>query len=126
MKLVIRSVGSAAHPNLRRDTPNDPEKFAEFVHVDIGTKPGKGADTFTILVATPSGLASLEDRDGIIAQRPVVILRRFDVDVLWRWLEKTVSACEAETWPQSVEKLQHFFNWEFAYLEKSKSGPSQP
>lgn len=40
-------------------------------------------------------------------------MSRYDHDDLWRWLERTVEACEAETWPACVEKLQRWFGWEY-------------
>jgi hypothetical protein len=37
------------------------------------------------------------------------VLEQFDFDVMFDWLQRTVKACEAETWPASVENLERFF-----------------
>lgn len=113
MKLVIRSAGVWGHPNLRTWAPDDPDVFAELVMLDIGPRKGKGADSFTLRVATPAGLDRLEARDGIVATRPLLVMRRYDFDDLWRWIERTVASCEAETWPACVENLRRYFAWEY-------------
>jgi hypothetical protein len=63
-KLVIRSVSVWGHPNIRTWQPDDPGAIAEVVSLDIGERSKDGADTFTIRVATPAGLAALEAREG--------------------------------------------------------------
>ena len=113
MKLVIRSAGTWDHPNIRTWDPADPRVFAEELRVDIGPRGGKDADSFTIRVATPAGLDALEERDGILANRPLLVMRQYDFENLWRWLETTVEACTADTWPASVENLRRYFNWEY-------------
>jgi hypothetical protein len=112
-KLVIRSVSVWGHPNIRTWKPDDPDKFAEVVSVDIGERSKDGADTFTIRVATPAGLATLEARDGILATRPLLIMQRYDFADLWRWLERTVAECEQDSWVASVESLRRYLGWEY-------------
>lgn len=121
MKIGIRSAGIWGHPNLRTWEPEDPDVVAESLIVDIGPKARgkvdqgnvKKADMFTLRVATPRGLETLEYKDGILATRPLLVMRRYDYDDLWRWLERTVASCEAETWRECVEKLQRYFHWEY-------------
>lgn len=111
--LVIRSVSVWGHPNIRTWQPDDPEKIAETVTVEIGERSKDSADQFTIRVATPAGLAMLEARDGIVAMRPVLVMARYDFQDLWRWLETTVVHCERDSWTHSVEMLQRYFQWEY-------------
>jgi len=113
MKLVIRSAGVWAHPNLRTWEPEDPASVAETVLIDIGERDKKSADSFTLRVATPAGLDRLDARDGIIATRPLLVMRRYDFDDLWRWLERTVASCEADSWSACVENLRRHFAWEY-------------
>ncbi|WP_394829153.1 Imm8 family immunity protein [Pendulispora albinea] len=113
MKLVIRGHGIVGRGNLRLWQPENPDVVAEYLYVDIGSKPGKGADTFSILVATPAGLDTLEEREGILASRALLVMKRYNFEDLWRWLERTVSKCEAETWNACVEKLRIYFQWEY-------------
>jgi hypothetical protein len=113
MKPIIKAVGVWGHPNIRTWQPDDPAVFAEVVSLDIGPKSSKAADSFSIRVATPAGLANLDSKDGIIAVRPLLVMDRYDYDNLWRWLDEKVSECDAETWPGCVEKLRLYFGWEY-------------
>jgi len=91
------------------------------IYLDIGPKQGKrqGTDRFAIHLATPSGLDTLEAEDGILMDRRVVVMKRYDFDDLWRWLERTVSSCEAGTWPECLDKLRTHFHWEYDGYKES-------
>ena len=101
------------HHNIRTWEPDDPDVIAAIFRLEIGFNARKGTDMFTIRVATPLGLSTLEDNDGIIADRPLLVMRRYDFDSLMKWVNETVAYCEAETWDECVENLRLFFNWEF-------------
>jgi hypothetical protein len=114
MRLVIRSVSSIDCPNVRIWRPDDAAVVAEELTVRIGPKSEKIADTFFLRVATPAGLASLSPSDGILAAHPLLVMRRYDFDDLWRWLEQRVAECEADTWLSCVDKLGAYFRCEHA------------
>jgi hypothetical protein len=119
LRLVIRSVSVWGHPNIRTWEPENPGKIAEIVTVDIGPKTKKHADSFTIRVATPLGLTTLQPNNGILAIRPLLIMERYNFHDLWRWLETTVAKCEDETWNGCVDRLQRYFNWEYQGYKES-------
>lgn len=113
MKPEIKSVALWGHGDVRRWRPPDPSCVAEELFVDIGPKGNKKSDSFRIRVATPAGLEALEDRDGVIAVSPLLILRRFDVSTILKWLDQTAAKCEAPSWAECVEKLKVYFGWEY-------------
>lgn len=113
MKLVIKSAAVWGQANIRKWEPENPQCVAEEVIVDIGPKAGKQADSFRLRVATPERLAALDDRDGILATSPLLVMRRYDGDALWPWLERTVASCEADTWRDCVDKLKVYFGREY-------------
>ena len=113
MKLEIHSVNSWNHPDIPTWEPEDPSDIAEELILDIGQKGKKGADMFTLRIATPAGLSKLSAKDGIVAVRPLLVIDRFDWHSLWAWLEKTVKSCEGETWPDCVHELRVHFLWEY-------------
>jgi hypothetical protein len=113
MKPIIYSVGTDDGINLRIWQPEDEEVFVMFISIGIGRKGKKGSDDFSIRIATPKGLMNLESDDGIIATRSLLIMERYNFQSLWRWLEKTVASCEGSTWPECVEKLRYYFDWEY-------------
>jgi hypothetical protein len=112
MKLVIHRVSCWEHPNVRTWEPPDPDDVAEELMLDIGSRGNRGTDNFTLRVATPKGLSRSPSERGIIAAR-LLVMARYDYDDLWSWLEKTVEACEAETWLDCVAKLSRYFFWEY-------------
>jgi hypothetical protein len=126
VKPGILSAGIAGNPNIRKWEPDDPDVVSTFLFINVGPRTrGKGAldqvkksDLFTLMVATPAGLDTLEPKDGILlAGRKLLVMRRYDFDDLWRWLEHTVDACEAATWAECVDKLRVHFNWEFENMK---------
>lgn len=119
LRLVIRSVSVWGHPNIRTWEPENPKEIAEIVTVDIGPKTKKQADSFTIRVATPRGLETLQPRDGILAIRPLLIMERYNFHDLWQWLEQIVAKCEVETWNGCVDQLQRYFDWEYQGYKES-------
>ncbi|MET0286094.1 MAG: Imm8 family immunity protein [Polyangiales bacterium] len=117
LKLKIRGVGSASFPSSQSSAPATTDHFSSVVLVDIGTKHKSQSETFTLRVATPSGLAAMEDLNGVIAGSPLLVLRRFDVDVLTAWLERTVASCAALSWNECVDNLRMHFDHEFSFLD---------
>lgn len=113
MQLVVHSLSIDGHRNIRTWEPADPLKVAEGVTLEIGPRGKKNVDIFWIEVATPRGLEELEAKDGIIAHRPLVVLERYDYHLLWDWVMKTVSSCEAQSWNDCLSRLRRFFGWEY-------------
>lgn len=111
--LVVHSLSTWEHPNLRLWSPPDPSVVAETVTAQIGHRKSKGSDLFTVRVATPKGLASLTARDGILATRPLLVMERFDYDDLFRWFEATLATCDGDEWKVCVEKLRRHLDWEY-------------
>lgn len=118
----ILSAGIDNIHNLRQWEPEDPDVVCTSLFIGIGPRTrGKGAlnqikksDTFTLQVATPAGLDALEMQDGLVLfNRKLLIMRRYDFDTLWRWLERTLASCEGATWQECVDKLRAHFHWEF-------------
>ncbi len=112
-QLILRGLSAWGHPNLRTWQPEYPDNFTEVILVDIGHRSRAGNDTFSIRVATPAGLASLESRDGIIAMRPLLVMDQFNYDYLWSWFESITTRCDGGDWMVCVERLQRFLDWEY-------------
>lgn len=116
MKPVIHAIWSVQTGTLRTYVPPDPEDVALWVLLGIspkGVKRSERSDEFVLLVATPSGLRGLPANRGIIAFRHTVVMDRFDYDLLWAWLERTVAECEGMTWRDCLDQLRVRFQWEF-------------
>jgi len=121
MKPIIHQVSCWDHPNVRTWEPLDSADVAEELMLHIGARGTKGADNFTLRVATPTGLSGLPSERGIIATRPLLVMARYDYEDLWSYLEETVKECEAETWLDCVAKLGRYFRWEYEDFKWSNS-----
>lgn len=117
MKLSIRSVGVWGCANIRSWKPREPGVITEDVLVDVGKANAGSADTFVVRLATPDGLKTLEERDSILATRPILVVRRYDWAVVETWLENVVSSCESDSWSECVANLRLHFTWEFANIQ---------
>ena len=119
MKLVIHSVGTWSHPNIRLWEPDNADDFAITLTVNIGPKGQKGGDDFYIKYATPIGLNHLENPSNILSDRSLIVTKKFDYQELWKWLSETIKSCEKQTWAECVEKLLRYFDWEFENYTQS-------
>ena len=113
MKLIIKFACVSDGVNLRAWEPTDNKTISEFIYLEIGEKGKKNSDGFTIRDATPEGLKNLSPINKIIAERPLIIMREYNFQELWKWLEDVVSSCEGDTWLQSIEHLKRYFDWEY-------------
>jgi hypothetical protein len=118
---VIRPVlhgVSVDDKDLRGWVPDDPDVVAITLQLRIGSKGGRRAptDDFAILLATPAGLDACEDTDGVIALRKVLVVRRYDHDVVHTFLEKTIASCVAHDWAGCAERLSTYFDHEFDFV----------
>ena len=120
MKLVIRSISTWAAPNLRIWFPEDDLCFADTGGLTIGPHPGNKTDSFYLRVDTTAGLATVQPDDGIVAAGPVLILVRYDFDILWNWVSHVVKKSEAASWSECVENLKRFFAWEYDNYSEDK------
>lgn len=114
MRLVLHSVATASIRNLRTWSPEDPEVFCETLYLYIGPGPrSHGTNIFTITAATPKGLMARGAVNNIICEGPMLIIQVYDWTTLWSWLDRTVRACLAPTWDESVQRLRRWFRWEY-------------
>ena len=122
-KLKIFGIVTSSNEDLRSWVPESYNDFSTYVLVYIGTKKGKGADIFTILAASPLGLAGLVPKDGILYDRPLVVLEKYDDQILRRWIQKKVKECQRNSWEESLLQLRKTFRWEFEFEANSKFSP---
>ena len=113
MKLVLHGIGTWEHPNLRTWAPIDPETIAEELTLTIGPKDKKGSDDFFVRLATPGGLNNLNDSNGLISVGPLIVIRKYDFQLIFELLQTTVNGCEGASWLDCVENLRRHFRWEY-------------
>ena len=121
MKPVLHGAGTCEHRNLRTFEPKHPESVHLVLQIDVGPPGQKGSTSFTVRVVTPKGLATLPAPKRIIASGKLLVLARYDYDVVWRWVEQTVAKCEAHSWSGCVELLRRKFDWELEGYREYRS-----
>jgi Immunity protein 8 len=84
------------------------------VEMSIGERGSRKRDLFQVMIGTPeafrkraaAGVAVLNDRG-------LILVSEFSWRPIRRHLEDIVKQCEADTWNESVLRLQRFFRWEY-------------
>ena len=123
MRPILKNVGTYQHPHLRSFFPDDPSDVVLHLLIEVGCKGKRGTEEFTVLVATPTGLAGVEPSPGgVIRAGKMVLLVSYDFDSLWGWLDTTVASCTSDTWDGCVEKMRAYFDWEFAKTSMQRQG----
>jgi len=113
-KLVIRSF-HCSDADLWSWAPEADREVYLPVTLEIGEMDVKGADNFSVMIATPEALAHHGKSRGelVVEDRGLLVVLEFDWNVIRRRLEQIVESCAAPTWSQSVIRLQRFFRWEY-------------
>jgi hypothetical protein len=92
--------------------PTSLEEVWVALEMEIGLAGDEKADLFQVVVATPEGVRK-HAREDVISKRGMLILSRFSSDVLKEALNQILSECAADSWNESVLKLQRYFYWEY-------------
>lgn len=118
MRATIRRLHTPDAFSLHDFVPEDESDFALLVQVIAGPSGGEGEESFDVEVVTPAHLSRRLSRTGPISGRHLLLVDRFDVDVIQRWLENAVAGCTGATWGEVAEKLARIGHWEFEdYVE---------
>ena len=82
------------------------------LELEIGEVGDPRRDVFQVMVATPEGLRRYATAE-IITNRSTIVFANFSWSGLRHEIRRTVNACSAASWPESMMKLQRFFRWEY-------------
>jgi hypothetical protein len=113
IKLEIRSYYSS---DVEVDSSESVSESMWFpLQLEIGCSGRIGADIFDAMVATPEGLRgkAVPDDTGALSVRGLLVFREFSWSSLRRTIDVILAQCQAETWEESVLRLQRFFFWEY-------------
>jgi Immunity protein 8 len=80
----------------------------------IGNDGGLGEESFNILVCSPSWLESEQLTKGFRWGHAMLVMRRWDPEVLERAVHDLVSHAERDSWQKIGEYLSRYAHWEFA------------
>jgi hypothetical protein len=94
------------------------------LELEIGERGVNGADLFEVIIATPEGLRRLPTSiNGVLSDRAAIVFDKFDWAGMRKVLSEILGACSAETWSESLLRLQRYFRWEYEDYKESEERP---
>ena len=108
--LEVKTLGSS---DLDLDTwvPADAGEVLFVLDIEIGEHGDERADLFYVTVATPVGLR--KNRDVPTTKAGPLVVPEYSLPVVRRRVEEIVGSCAAESWAESVKRLQEHFDYEY-------------
>jgi hypothetical protein len=111
-------------PELKRLTSSDvydlesyrpPEEdcFGFLVRAIFGPENSKGEESFDMIVCTPRWLEQKLEECDVISGRHYLIVSRYDIETIRRFLIQYAQQCSGETWHDVAVKLSRIGQWEF-------------
>lgn len=93
-------------------SPGDPDSFAIFVQCLIG-EDGPAADTFDFVALSPDKVADELPDAGVLSGRALLVMRRYDPDLLRSTVSGWCREAEAADWETSAARLCRYMRWEY-------------
>lgn len=90
------------------------------LHIEIGQSGMEGGALFQVLIATPEALRRFGDLHGQISDRNLLVCLQYDWPALDRRIRRIVAGCQKDTWHESIQSLQRFFEWEHESLKSAE------
>ena len=135
MKAELKSIFSPDVPNgLENWSPPDPSNFALSLMVFIGSEEREEADSFDIVVCSPSWVEDNWDApllnhyrlgSNLRLGRGLILMKRWS----YQDLEKAIlQICdvEAETWGRMANRIGRALPWEFDYKFDKRQDEGKP
>lgn len=107
---LLRNIGVENEPRGQRWTPDDPDRVFARVTLDVQVLGDSAKHGFTLVAATPGGLANMEAVDGVLASGKLLVMERYDFTAMRLWLEEVVRQCAADSWREAVDRLGPHFD----------------
>jgi immunity protein 8 of polymorphic toxin system len=107
--------------DLKGYEPDDPANFGILVEATIGSPGSPGGDTFSFVTCTPSWLAQEWLEGEYRFGRHLLLLRKYDYNILWNAIEKLCHSVEGKDWDEVAQKLSRYGYWEFEDIQEGSS-----
>jgi hypothetical protein len=113
MRAKLQSLRSPDAFDLKSYAPDDPANFGILVEATIGSSGEPGGDVFSFEVCTSSWLGQEWLQDNYRFGRHLLLLKKYDYNILWNAIEKLCNSVEEADWEQVAQKLGRYGHWEF-------------
>jgi len=116
MKARLDGIYSLDLPAGPPSLPPDPEDCWVVVQADIGPSEGTGTDIFTFYVCTIRRLEALVLTEGWQSGRYLIVVARFEWDVIITCIENILKKLQGDSWEQLATLIGQYGQWEFSPL----------
>lgn len=93
--------------------PDEFDNFGFWVRAMIGLDNEEGADSFDMLICTPSWLRSQHSGHEVIFGRHMLIVFEYDLERIKSKVSSYCDSCFGKDWQEIAEKLSWIGYWEF-------------
>jgi hypothetical protein len=112
-QLVLREMSSTMTDPLEQWRPRTLEDTYTTLDLDVSMSDGaRGSNLFYVKVATPEALRR-RAKGFLIAGHRVLVVEKFDYELLRQTIEDILEKCTRDTWEDSCAALQRYFAWEY-------------
>ena len=122
LELEIKDWYSSEIQEVWNWSPKDKSMVYLTLEIEIG-EVGKAGTLFQTVVATPMGISSQGKTDsGILSDRNLLLVDDYRWEIVEKRLMDIVKKCSANTWDESIQRLQRYFLWEYEDCRVEDSG----
>lgn len=93
--------------------PEDPSNFGCWVRAMIGPSDQRGAESFDILVCTPTWLQNELSTNKVLSGKGMFIIGEYDYDEIVIYLKTQIASCHDNDWSKAAVKLSRIGFWEY-------------
>jgi hypothetical protein len=108
----LKSLTSDEIEDLASWQPPQPETFAVPLVLEVGVLGQRGRERFELLAVTPRWLRERHGEEGAVLGRGLLVVFRWDLARIRRYLHRQVEACSGRTWPELARKVSRIAEWE--------------
>lgn len=111
-KLTLNSI-SSSDVDLKYWYPIANEEVFVCLDLDIGFSDGNdGSNMFYVTLATPESLT--KHRNGaVLVKNRTIVISEYEYDLVLKLILEILANCSRETWDESCQVLQRYFQWEY-------------
>lgn len=113
MKIKLKGIYSPNLPSGYGELPDNPKDCWIVIHADIGVEDELGADCFILYVTTPLFLIKSITTEQFQLGRGLLIVDKFDWDVILDAIDTVCAKAEADSWSDVVSQLSRSFFYEY-------------
>jgi hypothetical protein len=111
-KLTLKGIDFGAE-DINTYAPQIPGNFCAWLTLAIGPEDEESSDLFQVGICTVTWLAHQLSIKSTYVLRHMILVERFDLELIKKIVYEIIENAERPTWEQSVPILSRYFAWEY-------------